>query len=295
LILGAIQISQRTTRLRVSDVSGTGSRRLIDRPHRVSAELRNCDRLTALLMAEVEAARDAGAERIEVTALPELRGMRLLRLLDRVSRASGSGPISVPSRTDMLAAAFLAVTTPALRRLPAETFADDVAVAFVGESFTGVATGQAGRRPSWVGSRPLGTETLTSRARFEDPPRPNQTEAAISGVRRALGSLALPRCGTAFVASGSAAVLERLCGRQIDEQAARRGLGAILGQTSDDTAAWFGAEPATARQLPATLVACLALAESLKLPLRPAGFDPVAGRWWLAEAGLSAAGRREAA
>jgi len=268
---------------------------LIDRPHRVSAELRNCDRLTALLMAEVEAARDAGAERIEVTAVPDLRGTRLLRLLDRVSRATGSGPIAVPSRTEMLCGAFLAVTTPALDRLPAGDLEDEVAVALVGESFIGVATGLPGHRPSWVGSRPLGTAALTSRARFENPPRPNQIEAAISAASRALGSLAPPRCGKAFVASASAPVLERLCGQRIDEESARRGLEAIFGQTADDTAAWFGAEPATARQLPATLVACLALAESLEKPLMPASFDPVAGRWWLAEAGLSATGRNEAA
>lgn len=246
-------------------------------------------------MAEVEAARDAGAERIEVTALPELRGTRLLRLLDRVSRATGSGPIAVPSRSEMLSAVFLAVTTPSLDRLPSGDLEDEVAVALVGESLIGVATGLPGHRPSWVGSRPLGTAALTSRARFEDPPRPNQIEAAISGVRRALGSLAPPYCGKVFVASTSAVVLERLCGERIDQEAARRGLGAILGQTADDTAAWFGAGAATARQLPAALVACFALAESLETPLLPASFDPVAGRWWLAEAGLSATGRSEAA
>jgi hypothetical protein len=246
-------------------------------------------------MAEVEAARDAGAERIEVTTLPELRGTRLLRLLDRVSRAAGAGPIAVPGRSDVLAATFLAVTTPALERLPADELGRTVAVALIGESFTGVATGLPGRRPSWVGSRPLGTATLTSRARFDDPPRPNQIEAAISGARRALGSLLPPHCGRAFVASTSAAVLERLCGDRIDGEAARRGLGAILGQTADDTAAWFGAEPATARQLPAAIISCLALAERLETSLLPASFDPVAGRWWLAEAGLSTAGRGEAA
>ncbi len=246
-------------------------------------------------MAEVEAARDAGAERIEVAAVPELRGTRLLRVLDRVSRAAGSGPIAVPSRSETLAAAFLAVTTPALDQFPTGDLEDQIAVALVGESFTGVATGLRGRRPFWVGSRPLGTAGLTSRARFDDPPLPNQIEAAVSAAARALGSLAPPRCERVFVASTSAAVLQRLCGDRIDRGSARRGLGSILGQTADDTAAWFGAEPATARQLPAALVACLALAERLENPLLPANFDPVAGRWWLAQAGLPAAGRGEAA
>jgi hypothetical protein len=288
LILGAIQIAQRTTRLRVTEVDGRLSRRVIDRPHRVSAELKNCERLTALLMAEVEAARDAGAERIEVTAVPELRGSRLLRLLDRVSRAAGSGPVVVPGRSETLAAAFLGVTTPIHEDASGGGAPGKVGVAFVGESFIGIATGSAGRRPEWVGTRPLGTAALTRKARFSDPPRPNQIEAAISGACRAVDSLAPPDFRSAFVATSSAAVVERLCGERIDEQAARRGLQSILGQTADDTGAWFGAEPATSRHLPATLVACAALAGRVGRPLSPAAFDPVAGRWWLAGQGTRA-------
>jgi hypothetical protein len=297
LILGAIQIAQRTTRLRVTEVDGRLSRRLLDRPHRVSAELRNCDRLTALLMAEVEAARDAGAERIEVTAVPELRGSRLLRLLDRVSRAAGSGPIVVPGRSETLAAAFLGVTTPIevapVSGDPARA-ADGtrtVAVAFVGESFVGIATGAPGSRPEWVGTRPLGTAALTGKARFSDPPRPNQIQAALAGACRAVDSLSPPDFDAAFVATSAAAVVERLCGSRIDEQAARGGIDRILGQTADDTAAWFGAEPATARLLPATLVACRALAGRVAMPLSPAAFDPVAGRWWLAQHSAAAGSR----
>ena len=239
-------------------------------------------------MAEVEAARDAGAERIEVAAAPELRGSRLLRLLDRVSRAAGSGPIVVPGRSETLAAAFLGVTTP-IADLRAEGSAPGAsAVALVGESFIGIATGSPGRRPEWVGTRPLGAVALTSKARFSDPPRPNQIEAAIAGARRAVETLAPPAFDAAYVATSSAAVVERLCGSAIDGDAARRGIQKILGQTADDTAAWFGAERATARLLPATLVACLALADRVGMPLSPAAFDPVAGRWWLAGRGAHA-------
>ncbi len=295
MLLGAIQISQRTTRLRVTEVSGTDSRRLLDRPHRVSAVPRNLDRLTALLMSEVEAARGEGAERIEVTAAPELRGTRLLRQLERVSTAIGSGRIAVPGRSETLSAAFLAVTVPGGESEHSHDPEGQVAVALVEESFLGLATGHPGRRPTWVGSRPLGTAALTSRARFSDPPRPNQIEAAINGAVRAVGSLAPPRCGSVFVASTFAPVLERLCGSRIGEDSARRGLDSILGQTAEDTAAWFGAEPATARHLPAAIVACLALAGRLEADLMPASFDPVAGRWWLTQAGDTSMTRGRAA
>jgi len=290
LILGAIHISERVTRLRVADVGRGDSRRLIDRSSLVRAELRNCDRLSALLMAEVEAARDAGAVEVEVIATRELRGTRLLRLLDRVTRASGAGGIHLPGTADTLAAGFLAVTRPREAVLDGA-----VAVARIAESTTGVAFGIPGGPPEWVGSRSLGAATLTDRARFTDPPRPNQIEAAVNGAMRALGSLALPVCDRVFLSTPMSAVLEQLCGPRIEAATARRGLDSILGQTADDIAAWFGAESGQARLLPATLVIVFALADLTGTAVEPSISDPVAGRAWLAESRHSAARSERAA
>lgn len=290
LILGAIHISERFTRLRVADVGRTSSRRLIERSSPVVAELVNCDRLTALLMAEVEAARDAGAVEIIVMATRTLRGTRLLRLLDRVTRASGAGGILLPGTADTLAAGFLAVTRPRVNSL-----AGTVAVARIGDSTTGVAAGGPGEMPEWVGSRPIGAANLTRRARFSDPPRPNQIEAAVNGATRALGSLALPDCERVFLMTPMSAALERLCGPRIDSAVARRGLDSILGQTSDDIAAWFGADSGRARLLPATLVIALALADLTGLEVDPCVGDPVAGRAWLGECRQRAAAAESAA
>lgn len=290
LILGAIHISERVTRLRVAEVGATGSRRLIDRSSLVSAELDNCERLTALLMAEIEAARDAGALEVDVLATRALRGTRLLRLLDRVVRASGAGGIRLPGTTETLSAGFMAVTRPRL-----ESLEGTVAVARIGESMTGVAAGFPGEPPEWVGSRPVGAATLTGRARFSDPPRPNQIEAAVNGAARALGSLALPDCERVFLTTPMSAVLERLCGPRIDAGAARRGLDSILGQTADDIAAWFGAEAGGARLLPATLILALAIADLTGSEIEPCTGDPVAGNAWLAESRRQAARAERAA
>lgn len=285
MILGAIEISKRTTRLRVAEVGSGSSRRLVDRSSLVSAQLRNSDRLSALLMAEIEAARDAGAERVEVLAGRSLRGTRLLRLLDRVSRASGAGGILLPDPGERLRSTFFSVTVPFAGELDRS-----VAVARVGESNTGVAVGVPGERPGWVGSRPVGCATLSEKARFSDPPKPNQIEAAVTATVRKLETLAPPGSDRLFVSTPLAGPLCRICGPRIDPASARRGLDSILGQTGDDIAAWFGADSGRARLLPATLICCLGLSEVFGTPVEPREGDPVAGRFWLAEATRAVAG-----
>ncbi|MEX0620445.1 MAG: hypothetical protein WD181_02595 [Solirubrobacterales bacterium] len=278
MILGEIQISECVTRLRVSEVSGVGSRRVLDRSSWISADIRNCERLSALLTAEIKAAREAGAVRVEVAAARALRGTRLLRLLDRVARTAGTDGVHIPPAADTLAAGFLAVTRPRVTELDGP-----VAVALIGDEATGLAVGTPGHPPEWVGSRPLGAATLTDRARFTDPPLPNQIEAAVNGAMRAIGSLALPESERIFLTTPMWATLERLCGSTIQAAAARRGLDSILGQTEQDIAAWFGAESGRARLLPATVVLTFALAELTGSAVEPCPVDPVAGRFWLAE------------
>jgi exopolyphosphatase/guanosine-5'-triphosphate,3'-diphosphate pyrophosphatase len=287
LILGAIHISERVTSLWVADVGGDDSRMLINRSSPISAELHNLGRLTALLTAELEAARDVGAVNIEVTASRSLRGTRLLRLLDRVARASGAGGVQLPGSVASLAADFLAVTRPRTTVLDGP-----VAVARIGEGSTGVAVGAPGRPPEWVGSRPLGAAVLASRARFTDPPHPDQVEAAVNGAMRAVGSLALPAFSRLFLATPVWAMLQRLCGPRIEADAARRGVDSILGQTADDIASWLVGEPWQARLLPATAVLTLALADLTGASVEPCPADPVAGRVWLAGEHLLASGAR---
>lgn len=275
MILGAIEIGLRSTRLCVSDVGVRSSRSLITRDHRLSARLENAERLGALVMAESETARDAGAERIEVLASSELRGSRLVRLVGRFAEASGLGPVRLPTRRERVAAAFLAATR-ALVDEPAP-----VGVARIDDDAIGIATGRAGDLPAWVGTRPVGAVTMTRRARFFDPPLPTQIEAAVSGASRAIASLSPPQSGRLLVSSPLAAVVARLCGTRPGARDARRGLESIFGQTADDIAAWFGVGSGLARQLPGVLVGHIALADALGREVEPVNCDHVAGRHWL--------------
>lgn len=276
MILGAIEISTRSTRLSIVDVSACDSIRILERVHAVSAKLPNLERMTSLLMAEVEAARDLGAELIEVFAEPELRGTRLIRLLDRVCDGIGVGAIRIPADRDRAAAGFMAATTPRHENLDGS-----IGIAVIGESSVGLAVGEAGGRPQWIGSRPVGAGSITDRARFSDPPRPNQIDAAITGASRKIASLAPPDMDRLMTTSTFSPVIERLCGNSITHDDARRGLDSILGQTSDDLAAWFGLEPADSRLLPGTIVGHAALADVFGLPVEPVSCDPAAGRHWL--------------
>jgi exopolyphosphatase/pppGpp-phosphohydrolase len=287
LILGAVEISSRSTRLSVVDVTPGESERIAERCHSITAKLDNSERLTALVMAEVEIARDLGAESIEVVADQTLRGSRLIRLIERVSRAIGTGGIRIPAERESVAAAFVGATLP--RRAELE---DPVAVALIGEAAIGVGAGTAGLNPTWVGSRPAGAETISRKARFSNPPRPNQVEAAISGASRKIESLAPPVTAGLLVASDFSPVIERLCGSSITHDDARRGLSAILGQTNDDLAAWFGLEPGRSRFLTGTLVGIAALADAFGLPVEPVQYDSVAGRYWSDEYSRPVAGGR---
>lgn len=287
MILGAVEISSRSTRLSVVDVTPEGSERVTERCHSLTAKLDNLERLTALVMAEIEIARDLGAERVEVVADRCLRGSRLVRLIERAARAMGTGEVRILAERESVAAAFLGATRPRQTELE-----DPVSVALIGEEAVGVGAGTAGLNPEWIGSRPVGAETISRKARFSNPPRPNQVEAAISGASRRIESLAPPATARLLVTSDFSPVIERLCGPSITHDDARRGLSAILGQTNDDLAAWFGLEPGRSRFLTGTLVGIAALADVFGLPVEPVAFDSVAGRHWSDECSRLVAGGR---
>ncbi|MGB0120572.1 MAG: hypothetical protein WBP55_08615, partial [Solirubrobacterales bacterium] len=67
MILGAIEISKRSTRLSVVEIADGDSFQIVERNHRLTAKLDNLERLTALLVAEIDYAREMGAQSVEVS------------------------------------------------------------------------------------------------------------------------------------------------------------------------------------------------------------------------------------
>ena len=285
MILGAIEISSRSVRFCVADVGSTSSARLTERFHTIKARPENLERLTAILMAEAEAAREMGVERLEVTAGADLRGTRLAQQLDRVCQSVGAGRLRIPSVREESAAVFAGVTVPDL-----EHQGERVAVGLVGERHVSVAVGKSGSVPQWMATRPIGSVAMTDKARFSDPPRPAQLDAAISAATRQITTLMPPDFDRLLVAGQTPAVVERLCGSRFDADGARRGIDSILGLNAHDVSAWFGSPVGLSRLLPATLIAHAALAGGLDAEVEPVAWEPVAGRRWQERV---AAGSRE--
>lgn len=287
MLLGVIEISLHSTRVSASDVGPGTSSRLLAREHAIAGRQENLERLTSLLMAEVETLRDLGVQKIEVIASPELRGTRLVRLLDRVSAAVGTGSIRIPSRRELAGAAFLGAT------VTGEAWVGGQAVvARVGEAGVEVASGTAGRVPVWFGSRPVGTTVIARKARFSNPPRQDQIEAAFGGAARALATLVVPTVDRACVVSPQAGEVATLCGPLIGPEEARRGLESTRELRTEELADRLGIGRAGARRLMPAMVVHGALAEVFGREVEPVAGDPVAGRAWLAEAERPLAGRR---
>lgn len=284
MLLGVIKISLRSTRVWAADVGPERSSRLLGREHQIAGRQENVERLTALLMAEVEVLRDLGVSRIEVIASPELRGSRLIRLLDRVSTALGTGRIRIPSRRESAAAAFLTATVP---RGSGE--GGTVTVARIGETGVEVAVGSPTDLPDWFGSRPVGTTAIARKARFSDPPQHNQVEAAFRAASRSLATLSRPEAERAFAISPLAAEVEALCGRAVGPDEARRGLASIRGEKIEVIEDRFALSRAAVRRIVPTLILHGALSEALAQPVEPVAEDPAAGRSWLAELDRSVA------
>lgn len=275
MILGVLEISSRSVRFCVTDVGASSSTRILERFHTIKPTQANLERLTAILMAEAEAARELAVGRIDVTAGSDLRGTRLAIQLDRVCGVIGAGRLKIPSVREEAGAVFAGVTVPG-----PEHQGERVAVALVGERHVSLAVGKSGSVPQWMASRPVGSVNMTDKARFSDPPRPGQLEAAISAATRQVSTLMPPEFDRLLVASQSPAIVERLCGGRFDADGARRGIDSILGLNAHDVSAWFGAPVGLSRLLPATLIAHAALAGGLDADVEPVAWEPVAGRQW---------------
>lgn len=268
MVHAAIEITPGSIRTRAVDGGGEPGC-LVDRFVPVPVEASNIRRVEAILADAVAAAREVGADRIEVSAAPEMRGDRVLALIGRSVRGPGIGPVQVLDPGSLMAGRFLAATR-------AISEPNRIAVVGLGHHSVGLAVGLPGSRPEWVGSRPVGLERIHSRARLQDPPTPVQVEAAVSATIRSLASLHPPRIERLLVVSDFADQIAAICGSPAGESEVRAGLDSMLGMTADELAASTGRNWRHARLLVPATVAHLAVARLLELPLEPVEVDPAA-------------------
>ena len=246
---------------------------IVDRFVPVEIERTRPDRVGEIVADGVEAARAAGAGAVDVVFAPELRGTRAARLIEHRIRPIVSG-IRSPATGSQIASRFVASTTAAA----VEDAAGMVCVAGIGHASLGIAVGEPGTTPAWIGSRPFGMDRLASRARFQDPPSPVQLEVAKDACARALDTMQPPPFGILLAASDFEAILRDLCGPEAGPEALGGALDWVMGRTSDELSAVTGFDRHLARLLPAAIAVHLALAEVFEAPVTPVSPDPAAER-----------------
>ena len=244
---------------------------ILDRFVPVRVRQSNLGQVEVIVADGAEAARQAGAETVQLVFAPDLRGTRLARLIERkVGHAVSS--VRSPETGARVASRFMAATAGG----PVSVDHAPVGVAGLGHLSLGLAIGEPGEAPVWIGSRPLGLDRVAARARFQDPPTPVQLDVARVACTKSLATLQPPEFGSMLVVSDFAPTMVEICGPEISPGLLDSALDWILGRTVDELSAITGFEPHLARLLPAALAIHQALADCFELPLLPVDPDPAA-------------------
>lgn len=274
-----IEIGAEATSLLVASTEEGNLVPLLERRQALIAARLGARALTTVVESEVEIARRAGAESVQVLVDPELRGSHLLRGLERRLRPLGLGPIAAPTGTERAALVYRA----ALARLPEPAAGEaesrpaggaaEVTVVEMGLKATTIAAGKRARGPSWWAARPLHSTRLMTAALRGDPPSLSERAVALDLTRRQLANLKPPRSRHALLVGSDAALVALACGEQVDAATCEEARSYFGGMLSEIGAAQLGIELSAGRRLPAALTVAQAVCELLDQPVRivPAG------------------------
>jgi exopolyphosphatase/pppGpp-phosphohydrolase len=263
--IGVIDIGASTTCSLVAELTPPRPRQALVRRHNLSPSQVEPEELASLVRSEASLARRAGAEELVVAARATLRGTHHARLLGRVCHQIGAGDLRILDAREKAELAFDGAVGGQPEHIP-------IAVATVGLSSTEVAVGYAGGGTAWRGSRPAGVWRLTDGARFSDPPKLVQQDAARSAAWRSLSSLQPPPAERALLAGGAAsAAIRSLCGSTIDAASLARAREHVAAVPGEILAGELMLTPGQARPVPATLAVLDAVVELIGLPLEMVG------------------------
>lgn len=272
MVRAAIEISPSAIRTRVSKVGPEGADGLVDRFVSLRVRQSNLGQVEAIVADGAGAARSAGAEGVELVFSSDLRGTRLARLIERRVDSIVS-TVRSPETGARIATRFVAAT---VGHRPSGSAGTAFGVAGLGHASLGIAIGRPGEAPEWVGSRPLGLDRVSSKARFQDPPSPVQLEVARVSSARSLGTLHPPEFDSLLVVSDFEPVITDLCGSEVSDRDLDVALEWTLGRTSDELSAITGFGPHLARLLPAAIAVHQALVDTFESTLIPVSPDPAA-------------------
>ena len=271
-----IDIGSNTTRLLVAEPQDGGLRELMTqraftrlgagRGHDDPIAHDKVREVTAVVLAQSEMARVAGAERILVVATAAIRSAANRdELIAAVEQATGL-EVAVLSGDDEASLAFSGATS-GLKHLPLGS----VGVADVGGGSSELVTGTLAEGASWSASFRVGSGFLADNYLHSDPPSAAELDAVRRHAEGVFEGLDVPAVEAAFAVGGSATSLRRLVGAELSFEALERGILLLSSTPIAEVARRFDLHAERVRILPAGMLLLEQAAACFERPLLIAG------------------------
>jgi len=270
--LACIDIGTNTTRLLVAEPDGRalrevyGAREFTDLGHvrrRGQIGPEAIARVVSATVAHVQAARTAGATRIDVVATAGVRAAEdRAALCEAVTAASGL-PVRMLSGEEEAHLAFAGATCG----LAADGH-EPVGVIDIGGGSSELVVGSCAGGVDWVVSLAIGSAVLTGDCLSGDPPTPAELEAAARSADEAFAGVCPPPVSAAYAVGGSATSLYRLVGEVLDLEAMAAVRARVTSAGSGELAPVLGLEPRRVRLMPAGILLLERAVRVLGVPAR---------------------------
>lgn len=265
--LACVDIGSNTTRVLVAEPVPGGLREVLAQraftaigpgpipPERIAA-------VADLVAAQVQAARDAGADRIRVVATAVVRQAPNGPELVAAVRAASRAQVEVLSADEEARLAFAGAAQAC-----GGGSAEPIAVVDVGGGSCEIAVGTRAGGAGWSASVPLGSAGLAASHLASDPCSAEEFGAAREAARAAFDRIAVPAASRAVAVGGSATSLRRIAGARLDQAALDAAVGALVRAPRAQVAAELALAPERVRLLPAGILLLAAASERIGLPL----------------------------
>ena len=264
MVCACVDIGSNTTRLLVAEVSAGRLTEVLQQraftrigtgPVISPAKI---DEVARVVGAQVELARDAGAEQVRVVATAAIRAA-----VNRDEFMAGMAvDVDVLDGAEEARLAFLGATATLGVELEGV-----VGVVDVGGGSTEIAVGTVAEGVGWSSSFMVGSGALADHYLRTDPPSVAQLDAIREHIGEVLDTREVPIAQHAVAVGGSAASLRRLVGDVLEPGSLERALGLLCAHPAADIAAHMGLVPERVRLLPAGILILGVAAERLGRPL----------------------------
>lgn len=265
--LACVDIGSNTTRVLVAEPVPGGLREVLAQraftaigpgpipPERIAA-------VAGLVAAQVQAARDAGADRLRVVATAVVRQAPNGPELVAAVRAASRAQVEVLSAQEEARLAFAGAAHAC-----GGGSAEPIAVVDVGGGSCEIAVGTRAGGAQWSASVPLGSAGLAASHLASDPCTVEELGAARGAAHAAFDRIEVPAASRAVAVGGSATSLRRIAGDRLDRAALDAAVAALVRRPRAEVARELGLAPERVRLLPAGILLLAAASERVGLPL----------------------------